>query len=89
MINQVLTFLIFIPLYILISLSIVDTADYDTGNATDLHQSLNLDFVNWISQPTTKIIIALTIIVLIVYTLWPIYWMSKYGQSIDKRILKI
>ncbi|MGE9547927.1 RDD family protein [Snodgrassella sp. CS2] len=89
MINQVITSLIFIPLYILMCLSIPDKADYDTDNATDIHQYQSLDFVSWISQPATKIIIGLTFIVLIVYTLWQIYWMSKYGQSIGKRILKI
>lgn len=79
MINQVLTSLIFIPLYIQMCLSIPDNADYDTDNATDLHQYQSLDFVSWISQPATKFIIGLTFIALIVYTLWQVYWMSKYG----------
>ncbi|PIT37449.1 hypothetical protein BHC43_06070 [Snodgrassella alvi] len=89
MINQVITSLIFIPLYILMCLSIPDISDYDTDNATDIHEYQSLDFVSWISQPATKIIIGLTFIALIVYTLWQVYWMSKYGQSIGKRILKI
>lgn len=82
MINQVITSLICLPLYIQMSFSFLD-------NETGLYQYNGQNFVNWISQPATKIIIGLTFIALIVYTLWQVFWMSKYGQSIGKRILKI
>lgn len=82
MINQTLTCLICLPLYIQMSFSFLD-------NETGLYQYNGQNFVNWISQPATKIIIGLTFIALIVYTLWQVFWMSKYGQSIGKRILKI
>lgn len=89
MINQVLTSLIFIPLYIQMSLSILNNSDNDKDNTTVPCLYSSQDLVNWISQPATKIILASTFIALIVYTLWQVYWMSKYGQSIGKRILKI
>ncbi len=89
LINQLLINLTYIPFYIYMSFSLLDNDKYYTDNETTFNGDYSQVISNWMSQPTTKYMIALTIVTLIIYALWQMYWMSKYGQSIGKRLLKI
>ena len=90
-INHIIGSLIATPFYIYYMISIFKffgTIDPDEADALDKEQ-LDQFFLNWFNLPLTEIIIGFTFVASIIYTIWQIYWMTKYGQSIGKRLLKI
>ena len=90
-INHIIGSLIAMPFYIYYMISIFKffgTIDPDEADALDKEQ-LDQFFLNWFNLPLTEIIIGFTFVASIIYTIWQIYWMTKYGQSIGKRLLKI
>lgn len=90
-INHIIGYLIATPFYIYYMISavkLVGNIDPDEANALDQEQLMQF-LLNWFNLPLTKIIIGFTFVVSIIYTIWQIYWMTKYGQSIGKRLLKI
>lgn len=90
-INHIIGSLIAMPFYIYYMISIFKffgTIDPDEADALDTEQ-FDQFFLNWFNLPLTEIIIGFTFVASIIYTIWQIYWMTKYGQSIGKRLLKI
>ena len=90
-INHIIGSLIATPFYIYYMISIFKffgTIDPDEADALDKKQ-FDQFFLNWFNLPLTEIIIGFTFVASIIYTIWQIYWMTKYGQSIGKRLLKI
>lgn len=90
-INHIIGSLIATPFYIYYMISIFKffgTIDPDEADALDKEQ-FDQFFLNWFNLPLTEIIIGFTFVASIIYTIWQIYWMTKYGQSIGKRLLKI
>lgn len=93
-INQMLIGIIFMPLsmhYALFIASIINSdLIKDSNGSSPVIRSLMISKLQqwWTSTPT-QTIIALTIILLLILTIWQIVWMSKYGQSIGKRISNI
>ena len=90
-INHIIGSLIAMPFYIYYMISIFKffgTIDPDEADALDKEQ-LDQFFLNWFNLPLTEIIIGFTFVASIIYTIWQICWMTKYGQSIGKRLLKI
>ena len=83
-INQLLQYIIYLPIYIYFLSETFDINDeeFDLNELTEF-------FLDWITLPLTLTIICLTIMALIIFTAWQINWMTKYGQSIGKRMLNI
>jgi len=91
-INHVIGSIITAPIYYYYIVSIfkfkfaitMDSEEPETLNPEQLNQFI-LDWINLL----TEIIIGFTFVASIIYTIWQICWMTKYGQSIGKRLLKI
>ncbi|PIT20664.1 RDD family protein [Snodgrassella communis] len=83
-INQLFQYIIFLPIYIY-SLSALFEAREEEYNSDELTEFL----LEWLTLPQTLTIIKITIMALIIFTAWQISWMTKYGQSIGKRMLNI
>lgn len=96
-INHIIGYLIATPFYIYYTISIckfLGSIDPDEADALDNIEQLvqfflEHFFLNWLILPLTEIIIGFTFVTSIIYTIWQICWMTKYGQSIGKRLLKI
>ncbi|WP_239324679.1 RDD family protein [Snodgrassella gandavensis] len=93
-INQLFQYIIFLPISIY-SLSALFNAMGEEDNSFDAMEEeydsdeLTQFFLDWLTLPQTLTIICLTITALIIFTAWQINWMSKYGQSIGKRMLNL
>jgi uncharacterized RDD family membrane protein YckC len=83
-INQLFQYIIFLPIsiYSLSALFEAMEEEYDSDELTEF-------FLDWLTLPQTLTIICLTIMALIIFTAWQINWMTKYGQSIGKRMLNL
>ena len=92
-INHVIGSIITAPIYYYYIVSIfkfkfaitMDSEEPETLNPEQLNQFI----LDWINLPQTRILIAFTVVASIIYAVWQICWMTKYGQSIGKRLLKI
>ncbi|PIT56932.1 hypothetical protein BHC49_03440 [Snodgrassella alvi] len=83
-INQLFQYIIFLPIsiYLLSALFEAMEEEYDSDELAEF-------FLDWLTLPQTLTIICLTIMALIIFTAWQINWMTKYGQSIGKRMLNL
>lgn len=92
-INHVIGYIIAAPFYYYYIVSIFKFKFAVTMNSEELKtlnpEQLNQFIHDWISLPQTRILIGFTAVASIIYAVWQICWMTKYGQSIGKRLLKI
>lgn len=92
-INHVIGYIIAAPFYYYYIVSIFKFKFAVTMNSEELKtlnpEQLNQFIHDWINLPQTRILIGFTAVASIIYAVWQIYWMTKYGQSIGKRLLKI
>ena len=92
-INHVIGYIIAAPFYYYYIVSIFKFKFAVTMNSEEPEtlnpEQLNQFILDWINLPQTRILIAFTVVASIIYAVWQICWMTKYGQSIGKRLLKI
>lgn len=93
-INQLFQYIIFLPISIYSLSALFDAMGEEDNSFDAMEEEYDSDeltqfFLDWLTLPQTLTIICLTITALIIFTAWQINWMSKYGQSIGKRMLNL
>lgn len=91
-INHVIGYIISAPFYYYYIVSIFKfkfAVTMDSEELEPLNPVTNQFIHDWINLPQTRILIGFTVVASIIYAVWQTCWMTKYGQSIGKRLLKI